>query len=133
MDSVTALMASQVAVERGADVVKLVEQSNEFVVEVLIEEARQTESHHVKHFLTADKIALHLVRNASSPARQVTFMKTQRRQPCLQAMRPPRAGLSDGKQQAGNVHMAQRLAAQRDVRTQALDLPTKVEWSSRRS
>src|SRR5439155_14477873 len=42
------LMAPQVAVKRGPDVVQFVEQGNELVIEVLVEEPRQAKRHHVK-------------------------------------------------------------------------------------
>src|SRR5262249_45244300 len=68
VDCVPSLMASQIAVKSWPDVVELVEQGDELVIEVLVEKTRQTKRHHVKHFLVADEITLHLVRNAAPPA-----------------------------------------------------------------
>src|SRR5262249_56877853 len=91
MDRVAALMPAQVTVEGRADVVELVKDSDEFIVKILVEKAWQTERHHIEHLSVADKIALHLVGNASPSPRETAIAEAQRCHPGLQTVTPPAA------------------------------------------
>src|SRR5262249_3679712 len=56
MQAVAAGVAAQVAVEGRADVVKLVEQGDQLILELLIEEARQAKRYQVEHLPTVDDV-----------------------------------------------------------------------------
>ena len=117
VDRAPALVAAEVAVERRADVIKLVKESDELVVEILVEETRQAKRHHVEHLLFADKVALHLIGGAApSSPRQVAVAEAQGRHACLQAVRPIVAGLGRGKQEARYVDMPKRFTSSHDIR-----------------
>src|SRR5262249_39159748 len=87
VDIVTAPVAAQIAVECRADVIKLVEERDQFLVEALIQKARQTERHQVEHLMAIDKVALHLESDAAALAGQAAVAKPQWSNPRLQAMR----------------------------------------------
>src|SRR5258708_1340202 len=83
--SAASLMPSQIAFESSADVIKFVEKRDELVVEILIEETRQAESHQVEHLAAVDDVALHLEERAVPSPREPAMSKAKRRDSGLQA------------------------------------------------
>src|SRR5262249_52325981 len=116
-----------VALETGADVVKLVEDGDELVVEVLIEEARQAEGHQVEHLALADEVTLHLVGAVAAMARQGAIAEAQRRHPRLQAVWPAGTGWGGTKRRPRRVDVAQFGTAAGDVVTQPADVAAEVK------
>lgn len=87
------LVAAQIAVEFRADVIKLVEERDEFIVEILVLKARQAEGHHVEEFMIAEEISLHLEFRVAPAALELPVGKPERRDPRLQPVGAPVACL----------------------------------------
>ena len=112
---ITPVVAAQVALELGADVVQLVEKCHELVVEVLVQETRQTERHQIQHLRIVHEVALHLIGDAAADARQLAVAEAQRRDAGLQTVRQTGARLRDGEQQPRDIDVGQVGAVTHDV------------------
>ena len=95
---IAAAVPAQIAVKRWADVIKLVEQRDELVVEILIEIARQAKRQQVKVLMVPQKVTLDVERHAAPLSGQLPLGKAQRRDaPCKPCVWPPRAWVTDIK------------------------------------
>src|SRR5262249_50483467 len=117
-----AVVAAEVAVEEWADVVELVEDRDEFPVEILVEEARQAEGHEVEELALAMEIALHLIKDIAARAREGAAAKAQRGDAGLQAVWLRVARLQAADEEAGRVDVGELRAAADDVVDEAADV-----------
>jgi hypothetical protein len=75
VNTITPTPPTQVAIKCWADVVEFVKQSNELILEFLIEKTGQAKGDQVKHIVVIDQVALNLVENA--PARTMKLALTK--------------------------------------------------------
>lgn len=127
MKVVPSVMAAQVAVERGADVMQFVKESHHFVIEILIEKPGQTKGQQIQELDVVVKESLNLKNMTALSPLEGAVGTAEGRHPGLQTVKLARRSLDEANENAVWLQVTPFGSAGDNVIQQSADGSGKIE------